>query len=145
MLIHRTLFFLAIALFLILPHVTLKVIWLLASEKTTGVFYLHGRGNALDQIRTTNSYIYFKHHKDTIWFSDIGNLKINEGDEVPVVYQKRNPSDAKVNTFMSIWGTTVFYSGVPLLILLVTAIHPGIIPYSSKLRLTIKKPFVQII
>jgi hypothetical protein len=91
MLIHRASFFLALSLFLIIPPVTLKVMWLLASEKTTGVFYLHGRGYALDHTRTTNSYIYFKHEKDTVWFTDIGNLPIKEGDQVPVVYQKRNP------------------------------------------------------
>jgi hypothetical protein len=140
----RTLFFLALSLLFIIPAVILKGIWLLNAKKTSGVFYLQGRGNALDQIRTTHSYIYFKHGKDTIWFTDLGNLPLKEGDVVPVIYQKGNPSDAKVNTFICIWGTTLFYIGVPLLILLITALHPDIIPYTGKVCLKKTVPYIQI-
>ena len=106
---------------------------------------MHGRGNALDQIRTTSSYIYFTLKKDTIWFTDPGNLPLKEGTRVPVIYQKRNPADARVNTFMSVWGTILFYTGVPLLILLITAVQPDIIPYTSNVSLSTKMPFIKIV
>ena len=106
---------------------------------------MNGKGNALDQVRTTKSYLSFRHENNTISFTQLGNLPFKEGEQVPIVYQKTNPADAHVDSFMCIWGATAFYVGVPLLMLFITAIHPDIVPYSSRIRVSIKKPFFQIV
>lgn len=144
MIIQRTIFFLMLSVFFILLISGGKVIWFLRSEKTTGIFYFEGRGNALEQIRIANSYIYFRHGKDTVWFNGPAGLNVPEGAAIPVRYNPANPSDAKVNTFFGIWGGTIVYSSLPLLVLLVLMVHPHIIPYRSAIQLTRKPPFMQI-
>lgn len=145
MVLHRHIFFLAL---LLLPVVFLtgnKIIWLLHSKRTTGTFYFQGRGNALEQFRESYGIIYFKLGKDTVWFEQQGSLRFKRGDPVPVRYQAGNPSDAKVDNFRCMWGAIVIYGGLPLLVLLMIALHPHIVPYHSNIRLTHKKPFIQIV
>jgi hypothetical protein len=142
MTIHRHRFFLALFALLIVPLVAKKLIWLAQSKTTTGIFYMKIHGNALEQMRGTFSLIYFKLGKDTIWFEETGYLKVKEGQPVAVRYQKNNPSDALVNNFRTVWGATVIYGGLPVLVLLVLFLHPHIIPYNARLRLTRKKPYI---
>lgn len=144
MIIQRTIFFLVLSVFFVLLISSGKVIWFLRSEKTTGVFSFEGRGNALEQIRITNSFIYFRHGKDTVWFNGPAGLNVPEGAAIPVRYNPANPSDAKVNTFFGIWGGTVVYCSLPLLVLLVLVVHPHIIPYRSVILLSRKRPFMQL-
>jgi|RhiMetdeSRZDD1v2_1073273.scaffolds.fasta_scaffold03859_9 uncharacterized protein DUF3592 len=145
MVVHRTKFFLGFFLLLIIPLLLNKIVWLIQSQKTKGIYAFHGAGNALDQIRITFSEIYFKHGSDTIWVKGPENLFLKPGTVVPVRYQPQNPSDAKIDSFFGIWFATIIYGGVPSLILLVIFFTPGIVPWKSKLRLTIKKPFIQIV
>lgn len=144
MLIRRTVFFLMLSFFLVLLIASGKIIWVLQSEKTTGVFSFEGKGNALEQIRLTNSFIYFRHGKDTVWFKGPAGLHLAEGSPISVRYNPVDPSDAKVNTFFGIWGGTVVYCSLPLLVLLVLMVHPHIIPYHSVILLSRKRPFMQL-
>ena len=145
MVVHRTKFFLGLFLLLIIPLLLNKIVWLIQSKKTSGIYAFDEAGNALDQIRTTSSVFYFKHGSDTVWFKWPGSLKLKPGAIVPIRYRPANPSDAIVDTFVSIWGATTVYGGIPLLILFVIFLHPEIVPRKSKLRLTLKRPFIQII
>lgn len=145
MTIHRTIFFLALSVIFLIFIAGRKVIWFLQSEKTTGIFSFEERGNALEQLRITNSIIYFKHGKDTVWFNGPAGLGLSEGAAIPVRYNPANTADAKVDTFYGIWGGTVIYSSLPLLVLLVLVLHPHIIPYRSRILLTRKKPFIQVV
>jgi hypothetical protein len=38
--------------------------------------------------------------KDTIWFNGRNDIIFNEGERVPVRYQKSDPADAKLNVFL---------------------------------------------
>jgi hypothetical protein len=145
MIVRRTSFFLALSSLIIVPLLANKIIWLANSKKTTGIFSFQGGGNALDQIRMSQSFMYYTLGKDTIWFEGLPHLNLKEGQTVPVRYQPDNPSDVKLDTFLGIWGVTAIYGGLPLLVLLVLFLHPEIVPYRSKLRLTRKKPFIEIV
>lgn len=145
MVVKRSIFFLSIALLIALPLIIKKGYWLLHSQKTEGVFSFEGMGDALDQIRSSYSVNYFIHGRDTVWFEGLGNLPVESGTTIPVRYQTDNPSDALVGTFMGIWAGTVIYGGIPLLVLLVIFLNPDAIPYRSKIRLSLKKPFIEII
>ncbi|HEX6427206.1 MAG TPA: hypothetical protein VF008_05950 [Niastella sp.] len=145
MVISRTKFFLALFLLLILPLLVYKVFWLIQSNKANGVFAFEGNGNALDQMRFPYSDIYFINGRDTVWFKGPGNLNLQPGAIVPVRYLSGNPSNAKIDTFKSIWFDTIIYGGIPFLILLVIFLQPGIVPYRSNLELTPRKPFVRVV
>ena len=145
MVMPRTKFFLALFLLFITPLVLYKTIWLLQSKKTTGTFAFESYGPALDQIRFPYTMIYFMVGKDTVWFKGPGLLNLKPGDLVPVRYLPRNPSNAKLDTFKSIWFGTIIYGGIPFLILLVIFLHPEIVPYRNKVMVRWKKPFVWVV
>jgi hypothetical protein len=145
MIIHRTKFFLVLICLYITPLVLYRVIWLLQSKKTTGIFAFVTYGSALDQIRSPYSEIYFKHGIDTVWFQEPGKLKYKPGAIVPVRYLAGNPSNARLDTFRSLWMATIVYGGIPLLVLLAISLHPEIVPYRKKVMLTRKKPFVWVV
>src|SRR5262249_49525517 len=117
MVMHRHLFFGYFFILLIVPPVAYRLIWLASSTRTQGVFYMEGHGNALEQIRTAYSFVYFKHGTDTVWFEGVGNRSYKEGQQVPVLYHKDHPADARVDDFLSVWGATVIYGGIPVLVL----------------------------
>jgi hypothetical protein len=145
MIIQRTKFFIILFLIIIIPLLLGKFFWLMHSEKTNGIFAFEGMGYAGDQLRPDYSVIYFRHGKDTVFFNGLGNLHLHPGDMIPVRYQSGNPLDAKVDIFAAIWGDSVVYGGIPLLMLLVIFIHPHVVPRRSKLSLTYKKPFIKIV
>ena len=89
--------------------------------------------------------IFFAIANDTVWFNGRDNMVFEEGDNVPVRYQKHRPSDARINLFTAIWGDTIVYGGIPLVILLIVFIHPAIIPYRAKIQLSSRKPFFKLV
>jgi hypothetical protein len=72
------------------------------------------------------------------------NLDLVRGETISVCYQKNNPSDAKMNSPICIWGDTMAYLLLPFLFLLVVFLKPDIIPKKSKVLLG-KKPFIGIL
>ena len=68
MVLHRNTFFIYLFLlfFAIIPGPT--IIWIIRSEKATGLFSFEGKGNALDQFPQQFSYIYFNYKGDTVLF-----------------------------------------------------------------------------
>ena len=144
MIIRRTNFFLLVGIILITPFLIHNMVWLAGSAKTNGVMSFVGKRYS-GQMVDTYSVIWFVAGNDTIWFNGKNNILFKEGEEVPVRYQRNDPSDAKVNIFLSVWGNTVIYGGILVVVLLVIFLHPQIIPYRSKIRLNNKKPFVQIV
>jgi len=122
-----------------------KILWLYHSQKTDGIFAFAGMGNSGEQVKLSYSVIYFKYGKETIWFDGLGNLQLKPGTRIPIRYQTNNPSDAKVDIFDGIWMDTIIYGGLPLLVLIVIFLQPDIVPWRSKIRVSPKKPFIQII
>jgi hypothetical protein len=72
-------------------------------------------------------------------------LGLKKGHLVPVRYQPGKPADAKIDFFIALWGDILVYGGVPFFMLLVTFLHPDVIPYRSGVRLTRKRPFIFIL
>jgi hypothetical protein len=145
MIFRRTIFFLILFLLIVTPFLASKLWWLAHSRKATGMLFLEGRGEAGDQMPLDYTLIYFRLGKDTIWFNGLGNLHLPEGTRLPVRYQPGNPYDARVNIFEGIWGDTVVYAGIPVLMLIVVALHPTVVPRRKKVLLTLKKPYIYII
>jgi hypothetical protein len=115
------------------------------SRQVNGIFAFEGQGNVLEQIRFPHSEIWFKDGHDTVWIKGPGGLKLKSGDHVQVRYHPGDPAHAKLDTFIGIWGGTVIYGGIVLLLLIAIAVHPEIIPYRSKVMLTGKRPFLRVV
>ena len=144
MTIRRNYFFLLLFSVLIVPFMAHKIIWLARSEKTNGTMSFIGKTFS-GQMDHVYSVIWFMHGKDTIWFNGRNNIFFEEGEAVPIRYQRSHPADAKLDVFLAIWGDTLVYGGIPVLIVFAIFIHPEIIPYRRRLRLLFKKPFIEVI
>jgi hypothetical protein len=145
MAMSKTTLFLALFILFCGPFLIIRTIWLIHSQKSEGFMAFEGMGYAGDQITLSYSVLYFKHGQDTIWFHSSGNLYLVRGTRVAVRYQAADPSDARVDIFSQIWGDTLVFGGIPLLILIAVFLHPEVIPWRSKVRVTWKKPFIKLI
>ena len=145
MTLSRNLFFAGLAALLLLPLVVYKLIWLAGTRETTGTMYFTGHGN-LGSVLGVSTYpvIRFTTGKDTILFNGNVNIPLRADEKVSVRYQKNNPSDAKINSWVCLWGDTLAYESGPFLILLIIFFHPDLVPKKSRLRIG-KKPFLQFI
>ena len=115
----------------------------MSSAKTTGKVEGIGVAAGLSLGRDTYALVSFAADKDTFYFQGM-NDNFKEGDVVQVRYQKKNPEDAKVASFYSIWGKTIAYCGVPLIFWIICFFAPDIVPKGSSIRLG-KKPFLKVI
>lgn len=145
MILGRTTFF--VSLFLLASGLLAgsKLIWLLRSKQTTGYFAFLGQGGGLDQIRMPYAQIYFRHAGDTIWFKGPSNIQLPSGTPLQVRYLPNDPSDAKVVTFIGLWGNTAVYGGIVLLMLVAVFLHPDIVPRHAQLRVRLKRPFIEMV
>src|SRR5579863_4450056 len=146
--LNRTQFFLLLFIVLIGPFIIYKIYWLCNSRHTTGIVYFIGHTLELQGGISTHRVIMFKTDKSTITFNAGMFDPCKPGDSVPVLYQKNNPSDARENLTSRIWGDTLVYSLLPLLVLLVIFLTPDsldpLIPKKSKIILG-KKAFIRIV
>ncbi len=145
MVMHKTAFFLLLLFLSTAPFGICRVIWLLHSRRAEGWMGFKGMGYAGDQIPLSYSVIYFRYGKDTVWFNSMANPPLQRGQRVPVRYQVGNPSDARVDLFVGIWGDIVVYAGIPVLMLLVLFVHRAVVPWGARVRLTRRKPFIEVI
>lgn len=127
-----------------MPFILYKVLWLVNSTKTNGIVSFTGK-SITGQIMHRYSVILFMVDEDSIWFNGNDNILFKEGETVPVRYISSHPADARINTFSAIWGDTLVYGGLPVLILLVIFLHPQIIPRQSIIKLATKRPFIEVV
>ena len=143
MIIRRNIFFTIIFLLVIAPFLGYKLWWLIESTIVNGEMGFVGKTYA-GQIVHVYSVIKYPAGKDTLWFNGNDNILYKRGEIVPVRYLVDNPSDARINIFTSIWGDTIVYGGIPLLIALISFLHPEIVPYRSKIVIRRRKPFLSL-
>jgi hypothetical protein len=145
MILSRHSFFLLLLAVMLLPLPLSKLIWLAGTRETTGTMYFTGHGN-LGSVLGISTYpvIWFKHGKDTIFFNGNVNIPLKPEEKISIRYRKKNPEDAKVNTFACIWGDTLAYELGPFLILLIVFFHPDLVPRKSMVMLG-KKPFIKFV
>jgi hypothetical protein len=137
-------FFLTIFLLLAIPFVVPRLIWLARSRTITGVMGFEGRGTAGEQFPLTYSYVYFQPGVTLIYFAAPPGLGYRHGDPVPVRYLPDKVTDARVNSFLGLWGDVLVYGGIPEFILLICFLHRRLVPWGSRVRLTAGRPFIRI-
>ena len=145
MTLSRNKFFLLLFILVIGALTFNKILWLAHSKVTTGKFWFTGHGN-LGSVLGMSTYpvIRFNTGTETISFNGNINLPSKPEEKISIRYQKNNPSDAKVNTFLSIWGDTLAYALGPVLVLLAFFFIPDIFPKNSRIRFG-KRPFIYLL
>lgn len=148
MLLSRNQFFLVLA---VLAHVALympRILWINHSERTFGLVWFMGHTLELNGSISGHLVILFQAGKDSVTFNTADNWNLKVGDTIPVRYQKTDPSDAKVDIRIAMWGDIWVNSLVPELVLLILFVTPNrfdpLIPWKSKIRIGIR-PFLKII
>jgi hypothetical protein len=134
-------FFLLLSLVVITPFLIYKMLWLAGTQTATGTMGFVGKEYA-GQIVHVYSVIKFPAGGNTVWFNGNDNILFKPGEKVPVRYVVKNPKDARINYFVSVWGDTVVYGGIPMLIICVAYLHPLIVPRKSRIRINSKRPYV---
>jgi hypothetical protein len=148
MLLSKNQFFILLLLLFVAPQLAYKLYWLMRSEKTRGIMCF--TGHTLETVGvSTHPVIRFKAGKDSLFFNGNSNVSFPTGQLVSVRYQKDNPSDARIDIPVSIWGDTLAWSLFPILVIGVLYLTPKrlapLIPWGTRLLLTTKKPFIKII
>jgi hypothetical protein len=148
MLFRRNIFFILLLCIFVLPFTGYKLYWLARSQKTMGMMCFTGHTLTTLGI-SSHPVILFAIGKDSIFFNGNSNLDLAPGSPVPVRYQKDNPSDARVNSIISIWGDTLAWSLFPFLVLVVLYLTPSrldpLIPPGADIQLDRHYPFIHII
>ena len=138
MTLSRNAFFLALLLICISPVVIWKIAWLSKTKTTNGKVWFTGHTLQLDGAISSHLVILFLAGRDSIHFDAPANLSFKEGQTVPVRYVLNKPSDARVNTFLRIWGDAIVYGIWPVLVLLVIYLIPEsldpLVPRRSKIQ-----------
>lgn len=128
---------------ILLPFLGYKCWWLAGSEKTTGTMGFIGKEQTGQYIHTY-SVIYFTVGQKKYWFNGTDNILLKENEKVSLRYSKMDPYDAKMNSFIAIWGDTLVYGGIPIAILLVIFLHPFIIPRKAIFKISIRPPYFKM-
>ncbi|HZE86379.1 MAG TPA: hypothetical protein VE035_18795 [Puia sp.] len=123
MLLNRNLFLLLLFAVIIGPFVAYKLVWIARSQQTTGVMCFEGHTLELQGI-SSHPVILFRVGRDSIFFNGNFDLNLKPGAIVPVIYQKNDPSDAKINKPLCIWLDTIGYCLFSFSVLLVIFLTP---------------------
>jgi len=142
--LSKPIFFGVVFVLVISPFWVCKFLWVIHSQRARGVMAFTGMGLAGDQVKQDYSVICFKAGEDTVWFNGLGNIPFKPGDSIYVRYQPGDVYDARVDIFTGIWGDTLVYSGIPAMMLLVLFVHARVVPWGSRIRLTVGKPFIEV-
>ncbi|MDO6429122.1 hypothetical protein Q4E93_00895 [Flavitalea sp. BT771] len=148
MLLSRNRFFLLLLGLFVAPIIASNGCWLVRSEKAMGRMCF--TGHTLTPLGTSSHpVIRFKAGRDSLFFNGPSNMSFPSGGLVPVRFQKDAPRDARIDTFIAIWGDTMAWSLFPTLVILVLYFTPEclspLIPRASQIRIDSKKPFLHII
>lgn len=138
----RNLFF-TFLLMLLLPFFVPRIVWLMRSRAVTGSVSFTGKDQA-GQFVHVYAVVTFRANDSLFWFNGPDNMLYEEGTPLPVLYQPDHPADARINSFLSVWGDLLVYTGIPLLLLLILYIHPEIIPWRSRIRFSSARPYVSL-
>lgn len=142
MTVSRNRFFAVLVLFFV-PFFIPRLIWLQQSRPVTGSVSFTGKDQA-GQFVHTYAVITFRVNDSLYWFNGPDNMLYPEGTPIQVLYQPARPADARINSFLSVWGDLLVYTGIPFLLILILYIHPQIIPWGSRIRFSSRSPYLTL-
>ncbi|MBX3253033.1 MAG: hypothetical protein KF862_02740 [Chitinophagaceae bacterium] len=145
MIFSRKIFFILLTILVLSPVIGVKLWWLASAKNATATMAFAGKEISGQLVRNYSVMMFSVTGTDTVFFNTGDQELYQPGQVLPVLYQPGEPSDARVNSFRSIWQDTIVIGGVLTVIILIIFFHPEIVPYRAKVRVTFSKPFIQII
>lgn len=136
--------FFGLLLLLLLPFFVPRMIWVLKSQLITGEASFTGKEQT-GQYMHTYAVVTFTVNDSAYWFNGPDNLLYQEGEKIAVRYQPHHPQDARINTFISLWGDLLVYTGIPFFLFLLLYIHPEVFPRRKKIRISGSAPFLALV
>ncbi len=145
MTLKKNQFFILFFLLIVLAFSLHKLVWLASASSAKGIVSFTGHGNLGAALGITSyPVVKFSTGTDIIYFNGNANVDLKEGDTVTVLYQDRHPSDAKINSFITLWGDTLAYALGPLLVFVALFLIPDVFPKHSLIRIS-RKPIISFI
>ena len=142
--LNKSTFFLILFVIFVLPFLIYNSAWILRSDKANGIARFIGKSYT-GQFSKQYTKISFSTGKDTVWFNGMANYIFKRHEAVPIRYQRSDPSDARIDSFIGLWGDTLICMSPIFLIIVICFFHPDLVPVRSKIWLFSKKPFIQIV
>lgn len=147
MILSRNQFILVLLLVFVGPFILYRVNWIIHGEHTTGIMWFEGHSMEPQSI-SSYPVIRFEVNHQNFYFSSNLDVELKEGQAVPMLYEKTNPWDAKIDSFATLWLDTVVYSLLPLGIILVIAVTPErfspLIPRNCSVKIG-TRPLIKLI
>lgn len=143
MLLTKNEFFALLLALVLLPFLAYNIIWLAGSAKAKGRVVGIGQHMGMNIGKSTYALVSFRAGADTVWFQGL-DQGYETGDVVPVRYRKADPQKAQVATFLSLWGETLAWSAIPLMVVVVLYFSQDIVPKRA-MMLVGRKPFIRVI
>lgn len=145
MVFTRTTFFVLLVLLLLMPVIGSRLWWLASARKARATTAFAGKEISGQLVRNYSVMMFSVSGSDTVFFNT-GNEEIYQpGSVLPILYQPKDPTNARVNRFWSIWMDSIVIGGVLASIWLIVFLHPAIVPYRSKVEVLLRRPFIRII
>jgi hypothetical protein len=150
MLLSRGWFFAWLFVILPGPFVLWKIGWLAGTKRTEGKVYFTGHHfDPLGGVAAHMNVIFCLGGRDSVEFINVINLQLPDDTPVPVRYRTDNPLDARVDTFICIWGDTLVWILLPLMVWLVLLLTPNrfdpLIPWGCRVQLRWRWPWIRVI
>lgn len=106
------------------------------AKRTEGRVVMTGHGNFGSVIGlSTYQVIKYIINTDTIVFNGDMDLGLVEGSKVNILYQPREPHDAKVSQFKALFGDSLVYFSGPFLVLLIIFLTPDLLPKNAEIAI----------
>ena len=115
----------------VVPIIVVNLVWLFKAILKTGTMFFMGKTQDGQLVRTYPMIMFSSTGKDTIFFHGKTGVELKPGDQIPILYQKNDPTDVRINNFGALWIDTIIYAGIPLLILMMIFLHREVIPWGS--------------
>jgi hypothetical protein len=133
MIVSRFVFLIGLCCIFVLPFYLQNINWILNSTPATGTAVFEGR-EYTGQIGHSYTVIMFVAQGDTIMFNSDDNQIFEKGTILPVRYNNAMHKDARIGNLSGLWARAFFYSLMPLLIIIIIAVHKELIPYGSRIK-----------
>ena len=139
----KTAFLCLLLIVLLSPLIIYNTVWITRARKATGTMCFQGK-TLNGQFSTEYPVIKFSSNgRDTVFFNGAETIAYKAGLQVPVLFPAQYPAEAKVASFAGLWLGPLLYLVVPLVLLLIVYLHPGIIPRHAVIVIG-KRPFIHL-